>query len=224
MWQGRQHRVIALTRDFCVSCVRESRSPSLPDLLFCLSTAHSVTAAKLAFSAPKSLTTVSGAPLPSFWQLLQWPLRFTKRGDEQELRSAQNSPPLLPLTSQTPSPRIPLFGRGRGKESCVSVVIPADPLSRDPVPFRKTLDPGFRRGDGFQNRQTQGGRGYPLLCSECLEEQRGQDTLPFLPSPRGRGMRRSPETREEFARKERAFPLDPPPPPVPVRASLRPHV
>ncbi len=141
---------------------------------------------------------------------LWWPLRFTKRGDEQELRSAQNSPPPLSFIPQTPSPRIP-FGRGRGKESCVSVVIPADPLSRDPVPFRKTLvqrlwTPAFAGVTDSKTDRHRGAGGI-LFSAASVWNSRGGRT----PSPRGRGMRRSPENREEFTRKERGYPLAPHP-------------
>ncbi len=134
---------------------------------------------------------------------LWWPLRFTKRGDEQELRSAQNSPPPLsergsthPLSPGLFLSRTPLyffimhahqtcipFGRERKRGFLSplfsSAVIPADPLSRDPVLFRKTpvqrlwtpalRDSGFRRSERFRNRQTQGGRGV----SSCLQRVSG---------------------------------------------------
>ncbi len=143
---------------------------------------------------------------------LWWPLRFTKRGDEQELRSAQNSPPPLsergsthPLSPGLFLSRTPLFFIMHAHQTCIpfggerkrgslsplfsSAVIPADPLSRDPVLFRKTpvqrlWTPAFAgvtalrdsdslRGDGFRNRQTQGEvRSFPwclpLPCTSSL--------------------------------------------------------
>ncbi len=138
-----------------VSLLSDSRilrvgSP-LTSLLCVRGVVKSFTPRPLVLPLYRSLRYHSANSLP-LKHALWWPLRFTKRGDEQELRSAQNSPPLL-----HPSDSLHTHSfRGRTREGVVCFCRhPGGSSEPGSSPFpkdsgSKTLDPGFRRGDGFE--------------------------------------------------------------------------
>ncbi len=100
------------------------------------------------------------------------PFHEERRRTRAKVRSELPSSPLFIM--RTHSTRISL-GRGRGKELCVSVVIPADLLSRDPVLFPKTWTPAFAGVTDSERECVYGGR------EEFAHKER---VLPLAPYPR----------------------------------------